>query len=162
MRYPILYSILIGLFLTACGFQPRGMNTQLSERFAKTYFTEPSNIDEQFPQQVKHLFQLNGGQLVSKTEATIAVTLSPVTEKSRQMAIANNGTLKEYERNYQVTVTLIDLSNQAQLGSRTLAVTRNIQLDESKVLANEEQSAISLKAAERSLAQSIIRYLESF
>lgn len=162
MRHQLLLSLIISLLLTACGFQLRGSNQSLSEKFQHTYVADHLSEDGLFLRQIKQLIALNGGQIVDKAAAQVALSLTPITTSSRQIAIAGSGTLKEYERTYEVTVTLVDMSNQVQLGSRTLSVVRNIQLDDSNVLAGEERSETTYRVAERALAQSVLRYLESF
>ncbi len=149
--------------LSACGFQLRGSaNTHLSARFAKTYLVNALVTNDFFYQSIHRLIVANGGQIVDKQEALVAVNITPIRSSQRQIAISGNGALKEYERTFSTTVTLVDLSNGHQLGSREITTARNIQLDDRLVLAGEEQSAIIRREAERTLAQSIMRYLESF
>ncbi len=149
--------------LSACGFQLRGTaNTQLSARFNKTYLVNALVTNDFFYQSIHQLIIANGGQIVDKQAALIAVNITPIRSSQRQIALSGNGALKEYERTFSTTVTLVDLQNNKQLGSREITTTRNIQLDDRLVLAGEEQSAIIRREAERALAQSIMRYLQSF
>lgn len=164
MRYHLLLGLVVSLFLTACGFQLRGVGSQLSEQFQKTYLTEgeESNNNSEFYQSVKELIVVNGGNLSDKANANVTVVLSPITVNSRQIAIANNGLLKEYERTYRTTVTVLDSNNDVQLGRRMVSTIKNIQLNDSQVLAGEEQTEITNKEAYQNLAQSILFYLQSF
>ncbi len=159
--------VLIGCLacmLTACGFQLRGLNTgKLSKQFQKTYLSEESNQPHSnFYWSVKQLIQTNGGILTDKKQANITVMLSPITTHSRQIAVADKGLVKEYERTYKATITVIDNSNNAQLGSRIVSTIKDIQLSDNQVLASEEQTEITDKEAYQSLAQSVLLYLQSF
>lgn len=159
------YSVLLGmvLFLTAgCGFQLRGTSNPLAQRFQQTYLAEDLSVNERFYRQIKQLIHLNKGRLVKQDQAKVTLFLSPITVTSRQLALAGAGTLKEYEKTYQLTIRVVETATQAQLGSSLLTVRRSIQVDDSKVLAGEETTEIAQKAAERSLAQSVLRYLKSF
>lgn len=164
MRYVILLSVVLSVMLSGCGFQLRGLNSQLSKQFQKTYLIEgeESNNNSQFYQSVKELIVVNGGNLSDKANANVTVVLSPITVNSRQIAIANNGLLKEYERTYQTTVTVLDSNNDVQLGRRVISTIKNIQLSDTQVLAGEEQTEITNKEAYRNLAQSVLLYLDSF
>lgn len=168
MRQLILVSLLASI-LTACGFHLRGLDTgKLSKQFQKTYLSEDTDkvvhTDNHSPfyQSVKQLIQANGGILTDKGQSNIIVILSPITTHSRQIALANKGLLKEYERTYKATVTVIDNSNNAQLGSRVVSTVKDIQLNDNQVLASEEQTEITNKDAYQSLAQSVLLYLQSF
>lgn len=162
MRYSVLLSVVLAFIVAGCGFQLRGTSNPLPQRFQQTYLAEDLSANEHFYRQVKQLIHLNEGRLVSQAQAKVTLFLSPITVKSRQIALAGTGTLKEYEKNYQLTVKLVETASHAQLGSREISVSRTIQIDDSKVLAGEETLEIAQKAAERSLAQSVIRYLKSF
>lgn len=162
MRYTLLLGLFLGFLLAGCGFQLRGVNTQLSDDFQQTYLIESDLYDSAFQRQLKKLLVANGANLVEKTEAKIIVNTTPIETGSRQIALANNGTLKEYERTYRTTVTVIAAGSGIQLGSRTLSTMRTLQLDDSHVIAGEEQSIITQADAERTLASAAIRYLESF
>ncbi len=166
MRHIILLSLLITI-ITGCGFQLRGINTgKLPEQFQKTYLTESdnnkNNKNSLFYQKLKELIVTNGGNLSNEEQANVTVVLSPVTINSREIALANKGLLKEYERTYKVTVTILDTNNGVQLGSRVLTRIEDIQLSDQQVLASEEQIQITNKEAYRSLAEAAILYLQSF
>lgn len=162
MSYITSFILFFSMILSGCGFQLRGTQDVLPSIFQQTYLADNSLENEQLRHQVKQQLHLNGGQIVDKKLATVSVSLSPISEDSRQVAIAGAGTLKEYERTYRVTVTVVDLNSQVQLGSRTINVVRNIQLDDSKVLAGEERSDVLRSVAERSLSQQIMQYFKSF
>ncbi len=48
------------------------------------------------------------------------------------------------------------------MGSRDISVTKNVQLDERRALAGEEQAEIVKNSAERALSQAVISYLKTF
>lgn len=158
----LFWGLLLGLCLTSCGFQLRGVSTPLADDFQQTYLLEADSNSMSFYHQIKKLLTANGGGLVEKEAAKIIINTTPIETHSRQIALANNGTLKEYERTYRTTVTVIEANSSIQLGSRTLSTVRTLQLDDSNVVAGEEQSLITQTDAERALATAVIRYLESF
>lgn len=160
MRLSTVVFILVSFFMTACGFQLRGLSHNLSQQFSAVYMQEADN--QAFQEKVRKLITANGGQLVAKDRATIALYLSPVTTSSRQISLSSSGSLKEYERIYRTKVTIVDLTNQTQLGSRSISNTQYLQLDDLSPLAGEEQSKISLTAAESDLAQAVMSYLSTF
>lgn len=169
VKNTFLVAVLFSIVLTGCGFQLRGLDTgKLSTQFQKTYLSEDTDkvihTDNHSPfyQSVKQLIQTNGGALTDKEQSNIIVILSPITTHSRQIALANKGLLKEYERTYKTTVTVIDSSNNSQLGSRVVSTVKDIQLNDNQVLASEEQVEITNKEAYQSLAQSVLLYLQSF
>lgn len=163
MRYSVLLGLVFAFLVAGCGFQLRGLNTQLTEKFQKTYLAEEKNaFDSDFYLSVRQLLVTNGGGLSEKAEATVTVLLSPISINSRQIALSNDGLLKEYERTYKATVTVLDSQNDIQLGSRVVSTIKNIQLSDDLVLAGEEQIKITNKEAHRALAQSVMLYLESF
>lgn len=155
--------LLGALLLTACGFQLRGKaDASLSSRFATVYLSESLPREGFFYQRLHHLIIVNGGHPGAKETARTEVAVTPVVSKQRQIALSSSGTLKEYERTFTTVVTVTDLQSSIRLGSRKISSQKNIQLDDLAVLAGEEQSSIIRKAAERDLAQAVIRYLESF
>ncbi|PID66356.1 MAG: hypothetical protein CR975_03340 [Gammaproteobacteria bacterium] len=164
MRYIMLLGFCVSVFLSSCGFQLRGVNSgQLSEQFKKTYLSETEKSDNNdFYQLVEKLIIASGGRLSDKDSANVTVLLSPVTMNSRQIALVREGLLKEYERTYKVTVTILDANNNAQLGSRVITTVKDIQLNDKQVLAGEEQIRITDKEAYHNLAQSILLYLQAF
>ncbi|PIE45254.1 MAG: hypothetical protein CSA45_03665 [Gammaproteobacteria bacterium] len=162
-RLPLILGfITLGFIVTGCGFHLRGVGDQLSSRFEKTYFSETSANNSGFSRQLKRLIALNGGHLVAKADAQLAVNVEPISVKSRQVALTSTSTLKEYEYTYATVVTVVDLTNGVQLGSRRISTSRLLQIDESSGLAGDERKTISQQEAARTLAQSVIGYLQSF
>lgn len=158
----ILIAVLCSFLMVGCGFKLRGIDTQLSDRFAQTYVSSGDSLESDFSRKIKQLIHVNGGQVVAREFAQLKVHVTPVKVYSRQIALSDSGAIKEFERTYSTVVTLVDLSNGIQLGSRQISTTRFIQLDDRRVLAGEEQSEVTENNAENALAQSVIRYLESF
>lgn len=163
MRLLCVFSVSILMFLSGCGFALRGTTTPLPTRFAKTYFHETLASEDALHRRVKQLIVVGGGQLLDDTtEATVSVAVGAVQIRSRQIALSGNGAIKEFERTYSTTVTVTEMPTGIQLGSRVLSTTRNVQLDDRRVLAGEEQSSVTKEVAERALAQAVIQYLKSF
>ncbi len=161
MRLMILLSGMV-LCLSSCGFALRGTTTPLPARFDKTYFHDTLEEQEALHRRVKQLIIVGGGHLVPKAQATVAVNVGPVSMSSRQIALSGNGAIKEFERTYSTTVTVTEVATGIQLGSRVLSTTRNVQLDDRRALAGEEQSAVTKDVAERALSQAVMQYLKSF
>lgn len=162
LKLRFFFPLLLLTILSGCGFKLRGTDTQLSERFQHTFFDENTAIESDFAKKIKQLLTVNGANLVTRQQANIGIHITPIKAYSRQIALSGSGAIKEYERTFSTVVTLTDLKNGIQLGSRSIETTRLVQLDDRRVLAGEEQSEITKNAAEHALAQSIIRYLESF
>lgn len=162
MRLFLMINIAVGLLLSGCGFALRGTATPLPARFEKTYFADQLATDDSFERRIKQLIVLGGGTLVERDIATVSVAVSEINTHSRQIAISGSGTTKEYERDYTATVTVVDLTSGAQLGSRKLSTTRNIQLNDSNALASEAQSTITQNDAEGDLAKAVMQYLKTF
>lgn len=154
--------ILSGLLLSSCGFKLRGTGIQLSAKFQKTYIDDDNINDTNFYDRIKKLIVLNGARLVDQKQAIIGVHFSPIKVSSRQIALSDNGSLKEYEKTYSTTITVIDESNDIHLGSRVITTVRNVQLDDEHVLANEEQMNTTSEDAYHTLAQSVLLYLQSY
>lgn len=162
MRFFLLLNCCLLMLLSGCGFALRGTTTPLPARFEKTYFHEIQHTDDTLHRRVKRLITLSGGKLVERSEASVSIALTKVEISSRQIALSGNGSVKEYERTYYTTVTVTEITTGIQLGSRVLSTKHNVQLDDRRVLAGEEQSAVTQDVAERSLAQAVMRYLKSF
>ncbi len=161
MRRIILGGLLISLLLAGCGFHLRGLNSQLSGKFKKTYLVEDNDSNVNLNQEVASLITLNGGQLVDKSQAIIRLVISPLKVKSRQIAISGDSTLKEYEKTYRANITIINQNDGSQIGQRVVSSIQQQQYDEKNVLASDEQSEITKEAAIRDLANEIIRYLST-
>ncbi len=149
------------LFVASCGFHLRGYDesSQLSARFDKTYVQISDNYLES---QIKRLINNSGGKVVKDDEAITKVSISSIKKDKRQIALSGDGSLKEYEQTYNITVTVSDISNGIQLGNRKLSTIKFIQLDSRKILAGEEQSDIVKKNATRELAKRVMSYLRAF
>ncbi len=100
MRLLLSLSLFITVFLSGCGFSLRGTGESLPELFAKVYYQTSTPVNESFDSRVKHLIVLSGGKLVTRDAATVIVQAGAIGEQSRQIAVAGNGALKEYERTY--------------------------------------------------------------
>ncbi len=159
----LVMSLMISSVISGCGFALRGTAIPLPARYSKTYFESESikGVSNSLPKQVKELLVLGGGQLVPRKDASVSIHLSDIDSQSRQIVLAGNGTTKEYERTYRVTVTVVDLKSGVQLGSRTLSSTHNIQLNDTHVLAGQDEARTVQKSAEQSLAHQILRYLKT-
>ncbi len=162
MRYVLSLSIMFSLFFSGCGFQLRGLDNQLSDKFKKTYIVWKGDVDSLFYRNVKRLITLNGGRITDKKPAQTIIYLSPIAVDSRQIALSFDGSTKEYEKNYKTTVTIVDKDSGVKLGSRTIKTVQNIQLNDSQVLAGQEQTDITNANAETLLSQSVLLYLRSF
>lgn len=161
MRLPLILLTFFSCLITACGFQLRGLNHSLSEQFSQIYM-EQASVSQPFQKKVKELIVASGGALTDKNMATTAIYLAPIQTSSRQVSLSASGSVKEYERIYSTKVTIINLKDQSQIGSRSISNTQYLQLDELSPQAGEEQSRISLRAAEDDLAQAIMSYLSTF
>ncbi len=161
MTKKILLLIITTTLITGCGFKLRGVDDagKLSDKFKKTYL---SISDEYLESQIKRLINNSGGKVVNKKEATTKVRVSSLSSKKRQIALSGDGSLREYEQTYKISVTVSDLSNGISLGTRELSTIKFIQLDKRKVLAGEEQSDVVRKAAIRNLSKRVMSYLHAF
>ncbi|MGY0400338.1 MAG: hypothetical protein ACWIPH_10580, partial [Ostreibacterium sp.] len=82
MRFLILFITTSTILLSGCGFQLRGVTTQLSDKFKATYVAE-KRTNSIFYQSLKQLITLNGAQLVTQDNAQITVYSSPIIISSR-------------------------------------------------------------------------------
>jgi|GEM_PF-5168888 len=153
---------LVFLLAMGCGFHLRGTQNHLSTRFLYTYLNSEMPIDSVYNRSIKALIPLNKGKLVDKKAAKVSVNVSALSTFSRQIALSKDSSLIEYENTYQLTVTITDLSNGVQLGSRKIQTTQNLQKDVRHILASQDQANINQSAAERTLAQLTIDYLAAF
>ncbi len=156
-----ILSMFLCVVLLGCGFHLRGLSTdKLSKRFEQAYL-DISETNNEFYQEVKKLIIDNGGDITNKDSAKITVILSPVVVNYRQVAIADNNSLKEYEYNYRVNVSVLDEKN-SQLGSSIITTVKNIQLNDNQVTINEEYLKENTKEVYQELAKSTLHYLQSF
>ncbi len=161
MRLVVMLTALAGLLLGGCGFALRGSAIPLPERFAKTYLEESHHSDNHFERRIQQLIELGGGRLVAREAAEVSLKVGKIEVKSRQIALSSDGYNKEYERTYRVKVTVVDLKTEAQLGSRYITSTQNLQLDDRYVIAGDEESETTQRAAERELSYKIMQYLKT-
>ncbi len=155
-----VYALL--LITLGCGFHPRGLNKELSQRFEKTYIKFNGDQNSFLYNQITRLIYTNGGNIVDKQAANIMLEITPLPVKSRQVALSGNGLIKEYNYIYPLSISIIDLKTKMTVDSRLLSVNKYIQLDDRKVLASEEQTDITKNSAYRSLSSLVINYLELF
>ncbi|PID63734.1 MAG: hypothetical protein CR974_01195 [Gammaproteobacteria bacterium] len=149
------------LLLSGCGFALRGTAIPLPERFTQTYFKDSLGINNRFERRLRQQIELGGGQLVDEEQAKVSITVSPIKERSRQMALSSNGYAKEYERTYSTTITVVNLKTGVQLGNRTVTSVQNLQLDDRHVLAGEEESDTIRDIAEQELVRQMMQYLKT-
>lgn len=148
--------------VSACGFKPRGMHSELSERFAATHLSYSDDPEVGLGRELKRLINYNGGKVVEADAATVTVAFSPLSESARQVAISGDGSFKEYERHYTTLVRVTDNTTGLLLGSQEISAVRYVQEDERRILASEEQREVSKRSAGKDIAGKILRYLERF
>lgn len=153
---------LVLLTLSACGFKPRGINSELSERFKATYLEYADDPEVGLGRELRRLINYNGGTVVEKDVATVTVSFTPLNDSARQVAISGDGSFKEYERTYVTLVRVTDNESGILLGSQEISAVRYVQEDDRRILASEEQREVSKRAAGKDIAGKILRYLERF
>ncbi len=159
MRRVMIGTLLSCILLVGCGFHLRGLNSQLSDKFKKTYLVENNRSDASLNQEIASLITFNGGKLVKQSAADVRLVVSPIRVSSREIAASGDNLLKEYEKIYRVEVTIIDQNDGSQIGHRTVSSRQTQQYDEKNILASDEEGKITQNAAIRDLANEIIRYL---
>ncbi len=169
LRYKVNISVILAsLLISGCGFALRGTTVPLPEKFSYTHITNHTTLNDNYNEnnnikyQLSKLIKVNGGDIVSKSNAKVMIILEPIKVHSRQIAFSRDANTREYENTYSVAITIIDKVTAAQLGNKVFSIVKHIQLKDNKVLAGNEQRLITKEEAEEELTQQILLYLRNF
>ena len=166
--YPLFYHLtflsILGLLLTACGFQLRGQ-AQLPPAMAVTYIasnTPSSAPPSELERTLRLVLETNGVTVTDDSQAaTATIAILGESESRRTLATGPNGEVREYTLNYIVDYA-VRLADGAELIPKdTLRVSRDVLYDEAQVLGRAAGETITMRDMIYDVAYSIIRRLQA-
>jgi LPS-assembly lipoprotein len=150
--------LLVGVMLSACGFQLRGSSGQFNMPFHSIYlgFPETSPLGTELKR------NLRGGDTVVVTEPAKAEAQFDVLAETRGKSILSlnsQGRVREYLLTYTLHFRVRDAKGAELLGPTEIALKRSITFNESQVLAKESEEALLYRDMQSDLVQQILRRL---
>jgi LPS-assembly lipoprotein len=152
-----LLAVLAGL--AACGFHLQG-SSSLAEGNRRIYLATPDELTP-FAVELRHAIERSGGQIVpASSEAQLVLRIRSDRSGRRVLSVSARNTPQEYEIYYNVEYT-VDRGGQEVVELQPLELIRNLNFDETQVLAKDREEALLRDAMARDLAMLVMRRLES-
>lgn len=155
---PACLLLLVGVMLSACGFQLRGSGGQFNMPFHSIYLAFP----ETSPLGTELKRNLRGGDTVVVTEPAKAEAQFDVLAENRGKSILSlnsQGRVREYLLTYTLSFRVRDAKGGELLGPTEISLKRSISFNESQVLAKESEEALLYRDMQTDLVQQILRRL---
>ena len=166
MKTKVLHSVVKALLcviaasmLNACGFHLRGSGDQFNLPFKTIYlaFPEASAIGLELKRNIRAsdaTFVLSD----PKTAAAIVELLSEAKDK-QILSLNSEGRVREYALVYAIRFRVRDSDGNELLPATEIILKRNINFNESQVLAKEGEEAMLYRDMQSDLVQQILRRL---
>jgi LPS-assembly lipoprotein len=149
----------IALGLAACGFHLQSA-TPLPEGNQKIFLATSDELTP-FAVELRQSIEGAGGKVVSVSKnADTVVRITRDRSGRRVLSVSARNTPQEYELFYEVEYS-VDRAGQEVVATQPLELIRNLNFDETKVLAKDREEAILREAMARDLALLVLRRLES-
>jgi len=151
---------LLGLGLSACGFQPRGM-VELPPVLQRVRLAglQP---DPALAAALGRLLRQNGGELVSDArEASLRLTILDQQAGHREVVIDPRARLREVELTLRVAVKAEDAQGKVLLAGETFEAARMMHYDPNNLLGQSEDEARLRADMYETVAQSILARLRA-
>ena len=114
-----------------------------------------------FAVELRQALERSGGRIVAaSSEADLVVRIRGDRSGRRVLSVSARNTPQEYEVYYNVEYT-VDRGGQEILELQPLELIRNLNFDETQVLAKDREEALLREAMARDLAMLVVRRLES-
>ncbi len=147
------------LLLSACGFQLRGSNGEYRIPFKTVYlnFPETSPLGNELKRNIR---ALDGTQVVQDPKAADAtVQLISETRDRKVLALNSQGRVRDYSLYYTVVFRVTNKFGKDLLGPTTIVLRRDINFNESEVMAKEQEETQLYRDMQSDLVQQILRRL---
>jgi LPS-assembly lipoprotein len=154
-QLPYLLVLGLSLLLVGCGFQLRGSGQQFMIPFKTVHLAIPENS----PLTIELSRNILGqGQIVSErkaAQATIEI-LSESRDKSI-LSLNSQGRVREFNLSYTVRFRVTDNESRELMPANEISLRRNINFNESQVLAKEAEETLLYKDMQSDLIQQLLR-----
>lgn len=145
--------------LQGCGFHLRG-STGVAVVEGKL-FVQGRATEAELMRELRSMVQSAGGQLVATAAlAEVLLNIDSSSFSKRVSAVSSSGRAAEYELSFKVNFS-VSRGEDVLINNQSLALGRNMQFDESQVLAQSSEEAQLLKEMQREAAQRILRRLQA-
>lgn len=160
MRRRAALTLLTGLTLTACGFQPRGL-VELPPVLQRVHLGGRLP-DRSLASVLGRLLRQNGGELVSDaTKASLRLTVIDYGTSRRQVVLDPRARSREVELTLWLRVKAEDVQGSVLLDNEVFEATRNMHDAPDNVLSRGSEEARLRDEMQETLAQALLARLRS-
>jgi len=158
---PVLAAVLLaGLAaLAGCGFHLQGSNSLPDGN--RSIFLSSSDELTPFAVELRRAIERSGGRIApASSEADLVVRIRSDRSGRRVLSVSARNTPQEYEVYYNVEYS-VDRGGQEIVELQPLELVRNMNFDETQLLAKDREEELLRDAMARDLALLVVRRLES-
>lgn len=156
-RLSYLLLLSLSLLLAGCGFQLRGSGQQFMIPFKTVYLATPENS----PLTIELSRNIIGqGQTEVVSERKAAQATIEILSESRDKSILSlnsQGRVREFNLTYTLRFRVTDSENRELMPANEISLRRNINFNESQVLAKEAEETLLYKNMQSDLVQQLLR-----
>lgn len=152
---PRLFVLMLATVIAACGFELRGSGG-LPNEFAQTYVT---GVDRRsvLARELDLGLVSGGAELVdSEEEATAVLQIDEVEFKRREISVAIDATVLEFELSLEVAFEARGRGNTFGIGRQSVIAQRVLRFEPASVLSKLNEETRLREAMEREVAQDIL------
>jgi len=158
---PLLAAVLLlahGV-LAGCGFQLQG-SSPLPAGSSNIHLWTPDQLTP-FAVELRHAIERSGGRIAAtSSDADLVVRIRGDRSGRRVLSVSARNTPQEYEIYYNVEYS-VERGGQEIVELQPLELVRNLNFDETQVLAKDREEVMLRDAMARDLALLVMRRLES-
>ena len=150
----ICAGLLIGLLLSACGFQLRG---QATLPFDTLFLQGVTPMLVELKRNITAGTQTKVVDLAPGAEAILAISA-----ESREKTILSLDTasrVREYQLRYKVGFYVQDIKGQSLIPNSEIVLTRDISFNDAQIIAKEAEEALLYRDMQSDMVQQIVRRL---
>ena len=156
-RLVYVFTLIIAIMLSACGFHLRGSGNQANLPFKTIYISvaESSLLGNE----LKRYIGSSGGTTVATDPKAAEATLEILSESRDKTVLSLNsqGRVREYALYSKVTFLVKDKEGNSLLPPTEVAIRRTLSFNESQVLAKENEEAMLYRDMQTDVVQQILR-----
>lgn len=153
-----LLGFMIAVMLSACGFHLRSAaDTNLPFKTIYLGFPESSPLGTELRRNIR-----GGGNtevLPTEKDAQASMVVLSETRDKSVLSLNKLGRVREYSLSYTLRFRVTDSKGQELLAPTEIMLKRDINYDESQVLAKEGEEAMLYRDMQRDLVQQVLRRL---
>lgn len=154
----VVCALLLSL-LAGCGFHLQG-STSLPEGSRRIYIATSDELTP-FAVELRQALERSGGRIVpASSEADLVLRIRGDRSGRRVLSVSARNTPQEYEVYYNVEYS-VDRGGHEIIELQPLELIRNLNFDETQVLAKDREEAMLRDAMARDLAMLVMLRLES-